>query len=147
MLPEMSKQVEVDGFRYLITHPDPDTAWKMGIDLTKMVAEPFAAMAIVSEDKSKLGESLAKAIKLLLNNIDPQQSLSLIKKLLSYVELQGEVGGDNKKMMMTDPAYKSHFQGRHGSMVKLAVEVLIFQQKDFFAAISGGIAEMMPSKA
>ncbi len=147
MLPEMSKQVEVDGFRYLITHPDPDTAWKMGIDLTKMVAEPFAAMALVSEDKSKLGESLSKALKLLLGNIEPQQSLSLIRKLLAYVECQGAVDGENKKIMMTDPGYKSHFQGRHGSMMKLAVEVLIFQQKDFFAAISGAIAEMMPNKA
>lgn len=134
---EMTKEVEVDGFNYLITHPDPDTAWMIGVDLMKIVAEPMSALSGI--DKHNVDQILPNAVKILMQKLEPSQTLAIAKKVLSYVELQGEVGKDIKKQQMTDVVRKTHFQGRHGSMLKLVAEVIEFQQEAFFLAVTEAV--------
>lgn len=140
---EMSKLVEIGGFRYLITHPNPEVAWEIGIELTRLVGEPLSAMAQSAGDEKKAAEALPNAVRALLNKVDPKQSLALIKRVLSWVELQGEVGADNKKMLLNDTGFKIHFHGRSGGPIRVASEALAFTHADFFDAIADGIASVM----
>ena len=137
-----SKEVEVKGFRYLINHQNPEAAWDIGIELTKLIGEPMSSMATAGND-SNAGAALSMAVKVLLSKVDSKSSWSLMKRILSSVECQGPSHGQNKKILMTDIGIKSHFHGRTGAMLTLAGEVVSFTHEDFFDAIADGIATMM----
>jgi hypothetical protein len=138
----LSKDVEVSGYRYKITHPMVETAWEIGVELTQLVAEPAAMMASGGKDKSS--ESLGVAVRSLLGKIEPKKSMALVKKILSSVEVQGLVDGENKKFRLDEAGLKTHFYGRTGAMITLAGETIAFTHEDFFQAIMDGIAKMMP---
>lgn len=134
-----TKEIEVAGFKYLINHPDPDTAILMGIDLTKIVGEPVAAMAIAGADPVS---AMQNAAKLFLQKVEPQKTLSILKKVLSYVELLKNENNPHRTML-TDVVLKAHFQGRHGDMLQLGIEAMVFQQADFFLATKRTIQRVM----
>lgn len=156
----MNSKVVVDGYEYLLSHPNPEVAWETGIELTKLIAEPVAAMALAAGDEKgakkdaskeekaefdrKLMDGMLKALRGLLTNLEPAKSFAMVKKILSTVEVQGEVGKDSKRMLLSDDKMINlHFKGRTGSMLKLVVETVRFTHEDFFAAIKNGIAETM----
>lgn len=140
---EMSKEVEVGGMRYLISHPNPEIAWEVGVELTKYIAEPMASMSLSGGNEEAAGQALPMAVRALLNKIDAKQSLELIKKILSWVEIQGPVDGPNKKQLITKEVFKIHFIGRSGDPLRLASEVVGFTHSDFFDAIADGVAGIM----
>jgi hypothetical protein len=157
----MFTKVRVDGYEYMVSHPDPEVAWATGVQLTKLAAEPLIAVGVAAagDGKKKLAdmsdeeraaheEKLMKGVmggvRALLANLEPEKSFSLIRTILSTVEVQGEIGKEPKKMVLNDDGHiKMHFKGRMGSMLKLAVEVVKFTHEDFFSAIRNGVAETM----
>lgn len=140
---EMSKEVEVGGVRYLITHPNPEVAWEVGVELTKYIAEPMASMSLSGASEEAAGQALPMAVRALLNKIDAKQSLALVKRILSWVEIQGAVDGPNKKQLISNEVFKIHFHGRSGDPLRLASEVVGFTHADFFDAIADGVAGIM----
>jgi hypothetical protein len=140
----MHKTVVVDGWKILINHPDPDTAWKIGIELTKLFGDSAAdigmKIAKAKDDKEKdeiLQNSIPKAIKTVTQNLDPSSSLVLIKKVLRHCEIQGHEDGTQKKVLLDDVGFKTFFHGRMGTLNKLLVEALMFTHADFFGAMMG----------
>jgi hypothetical protein len=142
MLPQMSKEIEVGGHKYIVTHPDPETAFKMGMEFSRLIGEPISALA--GAGGGDIGGAMQTAAKLLLQKLEPDMLFKILKKTLLYVELQkDEDAGDKQKMMMTETSLKLHFQGRHGDMLQLFVEAVAFQQADFFLAVKRTLTEMM----
>lgn len=127
---------------YVVSHPDPETAWEIGIELGKLIAEPMAAMAQSGGEKGKALEVLPLAVRGLMNGVDSKSSLALIKKILSTVEVQSCEKADVRKLLLDSNGFKLHFRGRTGTMVKLLGEVIAFTHADFFSAIKDGIAKM-----
>jgi hypothetical protein len=140
---ETSKEIEVGGYRYLVSHPQVETAWEIGVELVKMLGGSAASMADVGDKGEKVGEALARAVTLFLQKVDAKTSMLLMKKILANVEVQGEVGGNNKKFMLNEAGLKTHFHGRIGSMMRLTSECIAFTHADFFDAIADGVAAMM----
>lgn len=138
----MNKEVEVDGYRYMVSHPDPETAFNMGVRFAKIIGEPVAAMAVTGEGPDP-GETFAKSVNALLEKIDPTEMFTIITRVFRFIEVLGKVGGENKKLLLDPSGIKIHFRGRHGAMLTLAAEAIKFQQKDFFSAIRDGIAKTM----
>lgn len=136
-----SKEIESKGFRYLISHNDPEKAWDIGIELGKMIGEPMSTMATAGEGGA--ADAFPLAVRSFLSKVDSKTSFGLIKRILSTVECQGPVDGPNKKIMLNDAGIKLHFQGRTGAMLTLTGEVIAFTHEDFFDAIADGIAAMM----
>ena len=139
----MSKIIDVDGYTYLVTHPDPVEAWNVGMELLKMIGGPAAAMATGAKDEASAAQALSVAVNGLLSKIDGPTSLALLKRLFRYVEVQGKVGEHTKKMLLDDAGFKVHFVGRPGSILKLAGKVIEFTHTDFFSAVGDGIADLM----
>jgi hypothetical protein len=141
----MYKEVEVDGWVYLISHPNPEVAWEIGIELSKIIGESLVGVAQVAADGNpeKAAEAIPMAIKGLLSKVDPKNSMQLIKKILHSVEVQGEVSGERKKFHLNDNAFRLHFQGRIGSMMKIVAETLKFTHEDFFVTIKDGIVKLV----
>jgi len=133
---EMSKEVEVDGVRYLITHPNPEAGIRLGVELLKLIGESAASLAQVDPDKAS--EALASAVKLLLQNLEPDKFVDITKRVLSTVEIQSD-----KKMLINSTVYSAHFRGRLGSLMTLTAEALAFTHESFFNAIVDGVAVMM----
>ena len=140
---EMNKAVVVDGWRYLISHPNPEVAWEIGIDLMKLIGEPLAAVATVGDDAEKMGMFLPAIVKALTAKLDAKQTLAMVKRILATVEVQGPENEADQKLLLNDAGFKLHFHGRPGSVMKLVGEVIGFTHKSFFSAIGDGIAEMM----
>lgn len=133
----MNKILEIDDQKYLVNSLSPTKAWKMGIKLTKMIGEPVAAMARAAGDDGKAAEAFQPAVRSLLDNLDPDESMAMIKELLAGVEIQGE-----QKAMITSAVFELHFNGKMGHLLKLVSEVIEFQFADFFAAMGDAIASM-----
>lgn len=147
---EYSKEIQVDGFRYKITHPQVETAWAIGIDLLKLIGGSAAALATSGAKGAdgKVNENLAvnaltSAVNQFLMKLDPSVSFGLCKRILASVEVQGRVDGDNKKVLLDQHGIKIHFHGHLGSMMKVTGHALEFTHADFLEAIVDGIAEMM----
>jgi hypothetical protein len=136
-----SKEVVVDGFKYLIKHQSPDIAWDIGVELSKLIGEPGAVMATSKEGEATT--TLAIAVRSFLSKVNSKDSWSLVKRLLSSVECQGPEEGDIKKILLNDVGIKLHFHGKSGSIIKLVSKVVEFTHTDFFVAIGDVIAEMM----
>lgn len=143
----LSKEITVDGFVYLVQHPQVEEAWEIGIELLKLIGGSAAAMASGADSKEKAGEALSQAVNGLLMKLSPQQTMGLMKKLLRYVELQRAEGGENKKLLLDNAGIQKHFHGRVGSMMRLVGEVLAFTHADFFEAVSDGVASIMKKAA
>lgn len=135
---EMTKVVDVDGSVYAITHQNPTKAFDLGIQLTKVLGEPVAAMAMAADDPEAAAQAVPFAIRSLLSNIKPGESIGLIKAVLSSVERQGD-----GKALLTGSVFDSHFQGRLGHMMKVFQAAVEFQFEDFFNAIGDAIASAM----
>lgn len=140
---EYSKTIEVDGYAYLVSHPQPEEAWDIGVELLQMIGGSAAAMAAGSKDEDSAAAALSVAVQGLLEKVNGKSSMALIKRMFKYIEVQGEVGGATKKILLDDIGIKAHFRGRIGSMMRLAGEVVAFTHSDFFEAIGDGVAEMM----
>lgn len=138
-----NKTVEVDGFTYLIGHPQVEEAWDIGIELLKMIGGSAASMVGGAKDESSAASALSVAVNGLLSKVDGRTSMALIKRMFRYVEVQGVAGGDTRKFMLDDIGIKTHFRGRTGSVLRLAGEVVGFTHADFFDAIGEGVAELM----
>lgn len=136
-------EVVVDGWKILITHPGPDVAWEIGVELTKLIAEPGAGLATVGGDESKAAAALPLAVKALMSRIDAKTSLILVKKILRCCEIQGHEDGTNKKVFLDDVGFKTFFQGKMGTMLKLLGVTVEFTHADFFGAMKDGIRTMM----
>lgn len=139
---EMNKMVEVDGYRYLVQHPQVEEAFDIGIGLMKMIGGSAATMA-TAHDEQSAAAALNVAVNGLLKNIDPGQSMGMIKRLFKYVECQGKSGGDTKKFLLDDAGVKTHFRGRTGAMIRLMGEVVAFTHTDFFEAVGDGVTNLM----
>lgn len=137
-----SKEVTIGKQRYLITHPQVETAWEIGIELTKLIGEPISTMAVGGVSDGA-GQALAQAVRSFLGKLDAKTSFLLIKKILASVEYQGQEGEPNRKTLLNDAAIKVQFQGNTGNMFRLAGEVVSFTHEDFFEAITNGVATMM----
>lgn len=140
---DTSREIEVDGHRYKVFHPQVEVAWEIGIELTKLIGESVASMARAAGDKNSIGEALTSAVHVLLGKVDPKTSMHLVRKILKNVEVQGQVGGDNKKLLLDEAGIRMHFHGRTGSMMNVMGSALAFTHADFFLAMQEGIAKMM----
>lgn len=136
------KEINVGGFKYIATHPDPETAFRMGTELSRLIGEPVAAMVDGAGGGDRVSQALQNAAKIFLQKIDPGLMLAILKKTLSYVELQKNEN-NNTKTLLNDAAIKIHFQGRHGDMFQVFVEAMVFQQADFFLAMKRTLTQMM----
>jgi len=137
---EMSKEVVVDGVRYLITHPSPDVGIKLGIELLNLMAAPAVGMGAIgnaeSEDE-KIKAAMA-SVRELMTKLTPDKFLDLSRRILSTVEIQEP----KKQLLAEDHVFKLHFRGRLGSIVNLVLKTLEFTHEDFLKAIMAGIATM-----
>ena len=140
---EMHKEVTVDGFRYLVSHAQVELAWEIGVDLMKMIGGSAASMAGASGSDASLSSALTAATTLFLSKLDPKESMKLMKRILSTIEVQGTTDGENKKILLNEVGIKTHFHGRIGSMMRVVGEAVAFTHEDFFDAIGDGIATMM----
>lgn len=144
---ETSKSVEVEGFIYQIHHAQIEEAWEIGMELLKMVGGSAAQMASAAGSVENVGNALSQAVNQFLGKVDGKSSMALVKRILRHVEVQGEVGGESKKILLDDAGLKKHFYGRIGAMMKLASEAVAFTHEDFFEAISDGVASLMKKVA
>lgn len=140
---EDHKEVTVAGWRYVVTHPDPETAGKMGIEISKLVGDSVAIISMAAAAGADVQSVMPKAIEALLTKIEPDHMMRMCKKVLSYVEIQGPEDGENRKRMITEQVFKDHFRGKVGAMITLTAEALSFQLHDFFPAIMDRIATAM----
>jgi hypothetical protein len=140
---ETSKKVEVDGFVYLINHPQVEEAWDIGIELSKIVAAPAASMATAGKDEETAGKALSNAVQGLMQKLDGKSSMALIRRILKSVEVQGEVDGPSKKMLLDQAGINTHFHARPGSMMRLVGEVVVFTHRGFFEAIKETLQSLM----
>jgi hypothetical protein len=141
---EKFKIIEIDGYSYLVQHPQVEEAWEIGITLTKMIGGSAAAMAGGAQDADSAAAALQVAIDGLLNKIDPAQTMGMMKKLFRYVEVQGKSGSEQKsKLVLDEKGIKEHFRGSLGSMLKLFGEVVAFTHRDFFSALGDGVKDLM----
>lgn len=140
---EMSKEVEIEGFRYQIHHADPEEAWDIGVELLKLIGGSAAQMASAAGSVERVGDALSSAVNQLLGRVDGKASMALMKRIMRHVEVQGKVGGDNKRLLLDSTGIKTHFHGRVGAMMKLCSEAIAFTHEDFFEAISDGVASLM----
>lgn len=131
---EYHKIVEVSGLKYMIVHPNPERAWFMGVQLMKIIGEPFASMATVA-DEASAGQAISGAVGTLMSNINPAESFSIMKEVLGHVEHHGE-----RKALLTGEDFTEHFRGRPGHMLKVFSAAVEFQFADFSAAIGDAIA-------
>lgn len=138
-------RVVIDDWEYLITHPNPEVAWKTGVELTKILGDSMVKMSLkLANDKDSLAEALPEMLKEMFQRIDPEQSLRLAKTVLSTVEVQGnEKLHEHRKFMLDGNAVKTHFHGHIGAMVKLVAKVLVFTHEDFFKGAMEGFGKMM----
>lgn len=141
--PVYFKEIELNGVKYIVNHPQVEEAWEIGIELTKMVGGPVASMASASGNQDRAADALGSAVAGLLQKIDAKSSMVLMKKILRYVEAQTDFDGNPKKIQLDDAGIKKHFHARIGSMMKLVGEVLAFTHTDFFDAIADGVANLM----
>ena len=136
------KKFTVGGYDYVVTHPDPETAYAMGIELTQMIGESIATMTSGAGEKDQASKALQEAAKIFLMKAQPAVMLSLLRRVLKYVELQkNELNGT--RTLLIDSALKLHFQGRHGDMLEVFVQSLVFQQADFFLGMKRTLMDMM----
>jgi hypothetical protein len=140
---ENNKTVTVDGFIYMISHPQVEVGWEIGVELIKMIGGPAAAMSMAGGDQESAARALSGAVTALLSKVSPRDSFILMKKLLATVECQGPEDGAPKKFMLDDVGIKTHFRGKLGSMLKLTGEAIAFTHDDFFDAIVDGVATLM----
>lgn len=139
-----NKIIEVDGYRYLVNHAPVEEAFEIGVELMKMIGGSVASMAAAAGmDNNGVAQALTGAVTLMLNRITPKESMSLIKRTLKYVEVQGQIGGDNKKLLLDEAGMRKHFHARLGALMNVTGEVLAFTHADFFEAISNGVATIM----
>jgi hypothetical protein len=139
---ETSKKIELDGYVYLINHPQVEEAWDIGVELSKLIAVPAANMAMVKDDAS-LGNALSAAVNGLMQKIDGKSSMLLIRRILNNVECQGEAGGNPKKTLLDKAGINTHFHARPGAMMRLVGEVIVFTHKDFFESVKGMLSKLM----
>ena len=136
------KLVTIDGEQYLIQHNSPSKAWKTSVKLTKLIAEPFAAMAQGGDDETKALEVLPLAIKGLMANLDGEGSLEIVKEIFSTVSHRGE----KSESLLSGNNFDLHFHGKMGHMLRVLGAAAEFQFADFIGAIGDGVAALMDKK-
>lgn len=122
--PQLQIDVEVAGQEYKIHSFMPSKAFKLAVQLMKLVGEPFAAMAQGTVDEAKASDALQKAVSLLFKNMDADQVVSLVGALMGSVSQNGK-----------PIAWELEFQGRLGDAIELLMKVMEYQFKDFTTAL------------
>lgn len=132
--------VTIDGEKYLIQAMRPSRVFVLGLELTKIIGEPFAAAAAAGQDENdeKAANAVSMAAKALMHNVDPERFLQIAQELMGSVELQGS----NKKML-GGKEFDHHFHGKTGALLKLLGVCMQFQFKDFFAALLEAVGGVM----
>lgn len=138
---EMQKTIEVDGESYTVLHPSPTACWEIGVQLMQIVGEPFASMAQVGDDQNAAGRILPMAIKSLMSNVKPKETLEIIKRVLSTVQI------DEQKVLIDSKVFELHFRGRVGHMLKVVSASVEYQYGDFFGAIGDALAAVFKKAA
>lgn len=142
---ENFKIIKVDGWEYLVQHPQVEEAWDIGIQLTKLIGASAASMATVGKDSpAQAIAAFQGAIDGLLAKVDQRQLMAMIKTLFKYVEVQGKENSQEKsKLLLDEKGIQKHFRGSVGAMLKLFGEVIAFTHRDFFLALGDGVKDLM----
>lgn len=136
---------KIDGQTYIIQAMRPSRVFVLGLELTKLIGEPFAAasMAGMDEDDDKAGEAASMAIRALMKNVDPDRFLEITQELMGAIEHR-----DGKTAEMITPEYfEQHFHAKSGRMLKLLGKALRFQFKDFFEELLAAVGSVMEQAA
>ena len=129
---EYQKNVKVDGQTYKVVLLPPTRALKIAMKLTKLIGEPMAAMAGAGGDEISSAKALPAAVKALMERIDEDSVLDLIKEMI------GTCVKENKSLNFED-----EFHGRLGHLIKLFAAVLEVQFKDFFTDLAGMLKQSL----
>lgn len=126
-----SKEVAIGGDTYRVSQFNPTTGLKTLIDLAKIVGEPFAL--VTAGAKKDALDVIPSAVKMLLEKMDSEKTVSLIKDLIRSTEVKQ---GD-RYLPLTE-IFDLHFQGRLGVLFKVLVEIVKVNYEDFSSILSGG---------
>lgn len=134
---EFERIVEVEGSQYLIQAMQPSKAFKLATRISKIIAEPLAAMAVDQKDGAKVEQALRAAMKAFTANIHEDSVWDMVVQVLGTV-----TAIEGKKSFAIPSAMELYFRGRMGLMMKVVSAAMEFQFRDFFEAIAQEYAEM-----
>jgi len=125
---EKQKYVTIGDSEYMIMVLPPTRAIKLLTKLAKIIGEPMSTLTAgkQGEDGQVSGvDMLPKAVSLLMQNLDEQASINLIKEMMTCVTV------DNKSVN-----FEKQFHGKLGELMKVCKEVLEVNYADFLQEIS-----------
>lgn len=114
----------IDGTEYTIYQMNPSQSIRILVKLLKLAGGSLASI----QGKDGLNEDDIATLVLggLMNNIDEESALSIIKALASHCYV------DTNRALN----FETHFQGRLGHLMKLCKECLLVQYRDFGDALT-----------
>lgn len=121
-----SKVLDIEGKSYKINTLPPSRAIKLLSKITKIVGGPMALMAGNGGDESKVEELIPQAMSVLVDKLDEDVVLGIVKEMVSCVFV------DNKSIN-----FETEFMGKLGVLFDLCREVLEVNYSDFLGKISG----------
>mgnify|MGYP001323083618 CR=1 FL=1 len=128
---EYQRTVFIDGETYKIMTFGPTRGLKLAARLAKFIGEPLAAMAAAAESEQKALEVLPLAVKALVNNLDEDRVIDLIKELTTCLVV------NNKQIN-----FESYFQGKLGHLMKVIGVIIEVQFSDFWSGLAGLVGDL-----
>lgn len=125
-----SKECTIGEHVYTISQFPAEQATKVLVKLSHIVGESISLFASGVGDKQALKAIIPKALTAMIYRLDPDQTVVILKELMSCCIIRGQGS------TTADKVYNTHFQGKLGDVMKLAVEVINFNYENFFDVVA-----------
>jgi len=129
-----TKEFEVDGVKYSITHFTTTKGLTILGELIKIAAKPFGIFVENGDDADVTGKQIGDALSAVFENCSPKDLPVLSKDLLECISV---FENDIKRPIIFD----TDFAGNFGLLFKLIKEAIQFQ----FASFLGEWARELPA--
>lgn len=126
-----SKTVTIGDVTYEIHQYPATQGLQLGIKLGKLIAPVMAPLAEAKDGAAVTAGSLKAATEALVSGLEVEDTVRLVKDLLSVVVAQG-------KGRLAD-IFDAHFSGRLGDLPALLREVIAHNFSDFFSGLVGSV--------